>query len=213
MNVNEELIETIAKEITTHAATRRVLYLASGGSSIAISVAVLQRLTLETLKRLTFTLTDERYGPVGHSDSNWQQFKDKGLELDRFSSIPVLPAGALLLEEVVEHFEEHLNQQFSTSPYVIALFGVGSDSHIAGILPNSPAVTEERNLVCGYEAEKFTRITITPPVFHMIDSAYVFAEGKGKRAAIEGLGRELPVSQYPNQLLKWCGRYFVSFNG
>jgi 6-phosphogluconolactonase/glucosamine-6-phosphate isomerase/deaminase len=210
--MDETLITEIVNEITLHAATRRILYLASGGSSIAISVAVMKALAPEVRARLTFTLTDERYGPVGHTDSNWQQLKDSGLDLAQFAAIPVLPAGALEIEEVVEHFEQHLSEQFRSSPYVVALFGVGSDSHIAGILPQSLAVRELKQLVVGYDAGKFTRITITPPMFRMIDSAYVYARGEEKRGAIEGLAEDLPFDAYPNQLLKWCGHYFVSFN-
>jgi 6-phosphogluconolactonase len=210
--MDEMLIQKIADEITEQAKTRKVLYLASGGSSIPVSVAVLKSLSPETMRKLTLTLTDERYGNVGHPDSNWQQLKDVGLDTSMFSCVPVLPPGELEKEEVAEHFEEHLSALFKTSPYIIALFGIGADSHIAGILPDSDAVKEEKHLVAVYDAGAFTRITITPPVFHMIDSAYVYARGESKRAAVDGIGQELPFVSFPNQLVKWCGHYSVSYN-
>ena len=54
-----------------------VVWLVSGGSNIPISVEVLKALKIKVkptlLKSLKVMLTDERYGPVGHLDSNWQQ--------------------------------------------------------------------------------------------------------------------------------------------
>ena len=35
-------------------------------------------------------LTDERYGPVGHPDSNWSQLLQKGFDLPQAKLVPVL---------------------------------------------------------------------------------------------------------------------------
>lgn len=210
--MDDAFVEKIVSEINVKASTGSVLYLASGGSSIALSVRVINQLTAEVRSKLTFTLTDERYGTLGHADSNWQQFIDSGLEKEGMTLLPVLREEKLSREETADNFATALSLVLETAPYVVALFGVGADSHIAGLLPESPAVREETALVASYVAPPFERISITPPVFRRIDSAYVYARGESKRVAIEGLTQDLPFVSHPNQLVKWCRHYMVSFN-
>jgi len=53
-----------------------VLWLVPGGSNIPIAVEAMDMIRKEmsglSLKYLTITLSDERYGSVGHKDSNWK---------------------------------------------------------------------------------------------------------------------------------------------
>ena len=76
--MEQSLIEDIAHAIVRAAEKGKVLYLASGGSSIPLSVAVLRAVPASLRAQVTVTLTDERFGPVGHTDSNWQQMREAG---------------------------------------------------------------------------------------------------------------------------------------
>lgn len=210
--MDKELIEKIVTDITEHAALGEVLYLASGGSSTRVTIAVINSLSPEVRAKLTFTLTDERYGKVGHADSNWRMLLAEGINLSGVRSLPVLSGAAPSIEATATLFGDRLVKLFEKKPYVIALFGVGADSHIAGILPESPAAKEEVHPVVAYHAGVYERLTITPQVFRKIDSAYVYARGENKQMAVEGLQSELPYVSFPNQLVKWCGHYFVSYN-
>lgn len=210
-NMDETLKQNIVTEITEHAALGEVLYLASGGSSISVTIAVVNALPPEVRARLTFTLTDERYGKVGHTDSNWRQLLAGGLDLSGITTLPVLSGAATSIEATATLFGDRLMKLFAKKPYVIALFGVGADSHIAGILPESPAAQEKERPVVAYHAGEYERLTITPQIFRHIDSAYVYARGEAKQQAVEGMSQELPIISFPNQLVKWCGHYFVSF--
>lgn len=209
--MNDSLISRIAEEISEKSQSQRVLYFASGGSSIPISIKIINSLPLNVRAQLLFTLTDERYGKVGHPDSNWQQFVVGGIDFSGIDTLPILTDPVASKEETAMQFAEELRKQFEDHPYTIALFGIGADSHIAGILPHSPAVKEVTQLVSSYHAGQYERITITPPVFPLIDSAYIYARGEAKKDAVEKLESDLPFLEYPNQLVKRCGGYIVHF--
>src|SRR3990167_11435143 len=69
---------------------KKVLWLVPGGSAMKVVAAVSRDLAIENLANLTVTLTDERYGPVGHKDSNWPQLEAAGFKLEGASLQPVL---------------------------------------------------------------------------------------------------------------------------
>jgi 6-phosphogluconolactonase/glucosamine-6-phosphate isomerase/deaminase len=94
-----------------------------------------------------------------------------------------------------------LNESIDANTYVIGLFGIGSDGHTAGILPNSPAVTAAAE-VAFYQASDYPRITISPVFFSKIHTAIVYAMGSAKLQALENLKQDLPAVLEPAQLLK-----------
>src|SRR5437868_1356638 len=69
---------------------RKVLWFLSGGSSIELEAATSKELMGVNLENLTVTLCDERYGKLGHADSNWQLLQQAGLNLPRAKIQPVL---------------------------------------------------------------------------------------------------------------------------
>lgn len=209
--MEQSLIEDISHEIVTGGEKGKVLYMASGGSSIPISVAVLRSIPPPMRSRVTVTLTDERFGPVGHDDSNWKQLIDKGFDAEGFRLLPTLSAEMTARDRSAASFEEKLRVALAHSDTVIALFGIGTDHHIAGILPGSDAVRVTERFVAAYDAETFERITITPPVFSNIDKGFIYAKGESKREAIDALAKEHSFIEYPNQLIKQCGTYAVMF--
>ncbi len=193
--MGDELAEALKKGSVT--------WLVCGGSSIALAVIAMRHLREKTseedLARLTVGLTDERYGDVGHKDSNWQQLLDAGFDTAGVDVIPTL-IGAPLAETVTAYAEK-LDRALDADT-VIVQFGIGADGHIAGILPGSSAVTAAE-LVAGYEAGPYTRITMTPPAFDRVDIAYAFVFGESKREAVEKLRtQDLSISDMPSQLLK-----------
>ncbi len=68
---------------------------------------------------------------------------------------------------------------------MIGQLGIGTDGHIAGILPGSAAAHETSALVAAYDAAPFKRLTVTFQVLRQIDAAFVFAFGKPKRKTLE----------------------------
>jgi len=183
---------------------KKTLWLVPGGSNIATAVSVMsavrKKVPVIALSNLTVSLSDERYGPVGHADSNWRQLKEAGFIFEDISVIPVLRD--LSLEETVEQYGSEIMAAFERSAVRIAQLGIGPDGHIAGILPHSPAVFE-RGPVSGYQAEKFTRVTLSTDMLGRLSAAFVFAFGDSKAQALKSLrDRELPLEAQPAQILK-----------
>ena len=115
---------------------RRVLWLISGGSSIAIAAATASRLAGRDLSRLTVSLIDERYGEPGHPESNWFQFEQTGAKLPGATLHPILTGADQVT--TAEVFAEFLETALATSDYRLGLLGIGPDGHTSGILPHSP---------------------------------------------------------------------------
>jgi 6-phosphogluconolactonase/glucosamine-6-phosphate isomerase/deaminase len=183
---------------------KKVLWLLSGGSNIAISV-----LTLDILKEnfsnklktnLAVSLVDERYGPVGHPDSNWQQLLDADFLLDEVISEPVLTG--LSLDETVKNFSENYKKLSAWADVVIGQMGIGLDGHTAGILPESLAVTDP-GVACGYQALKYTRISLTLATVKTINVSYAFVIGGTKKLVVYYLrSRDFSYAEMPAQVLK-----------
>lgn len=178
---------------------KEVLFFVPGGSSIAVAVKVAELLKSQPHDKLSTTLTDERYGEVGHKDSNWQQLLDKGFDLPEAKLIPVLTGDDF--ETTVHNFNENLAYEFNVAKYTIGLFGVGKDSHTAGITPGSIAV-KYPDLVCGHQTDKFARITVTPTLIKELDEAVVFMQGEEKWQVVKDFEKNIDVMKAPVQILK-----------
>lgn len=182
-------------------AGKRVLWLVCGGSNIAAEAAIMQALPADLSENLTVTLTDERYGEIGHKDSNWQQLMEAGFDVKAGKAMPVLIGTSL--KQTVVNYAELARELTAGNDITIALFGIGGDGHIAGILPGSPAAREATALAAGYDSPPYTRLTLTFPALQHIDVAYAMAFGTAKQAALQRLQNEdLPLTEQPSQILK-----------
>ena len=183
---------------------KKVLWLLSGGSNIAISVEafnILKASIPEKLKdNLAVTLTDERYGPVGHKDSNWQGLLNLGFIMDEVKSAPVLCG--LSEGETTKNFEENYKKLTEWAHVVIGQFGVGSDGHVAGVLPGTYGVSDPE-IADYYVTPQFTRISLTLATIKKINMALTFALGESKREIIHLLKtQDIPLAKMPAQILK-----------
>lgn len=197
-------VEKMARSIAAGLKAGKVLWLICGGSNIPLSKLAMDIVRASTLdielKNLTLGLTDERYGIVGHKDSNWQQLIQAGFNFDSIETLPVLTGKPL--QETVSDYAKKLGEAFKQSQFVVAQFGIGSDGHIAGMLPHTAGI-HSSGLVCGYESAPYVRITITPPAFLHIDEAYAFVFGASKHEAVTRLWqKDLTIDEMPCQILK-----------
>lgn len=178
----------------------KVFWLVAGGSSIDIAVQIADRLTdAPNLPNLAITLTDERYGPRGHKDSNWQQLQDKGFSLPGARLLPVLDGSAL--EVNARHYAGMLAEEIANADFSVALAGMGADGHIFGIKPGSPSVNS-RSGVIGYTSDDYQRLTPTIILLDKLDETVLYAVGAKKHSQLDNLAKNLPPSEQPAQLLK-----------
>jgi len=151
---------------------------------------------------LTIMLADERYGPIGHPDSNWQQLIEAGFDLPNAQFLPTLSGH--YLNETMADYQTHLSDQFLLSSYKIGLFGMGADGDTAGVIPGGEAAPSNE-LVSADEGLPFTRITMTPLAIRQLDQVVLVACGAAKWPQLARLAQKLPESEHPVQSLKRAG--------
>jgi len=180
---------------------KKVLWLVPGGSNIPTAVKIMNsvrtQLSGDELARLAVTLTDERFGPVGHADSNWQQLLDTGFEFPA-SNVPALFGGSL--EETVKTYGENTEKLFADADHIVGQFGIGADGHIAGVLPHTIGVAGKEPAV-GYESGALTRISLSLDMLSRIDSAYAFVFGTSKAEGVRNLAADIGIDDMPSQIL------------
>ena len=176
-----------------------VLWLVSGGSCIPVAIAVARALQGVDVRHLTVTLTDERYGAVGHDDSNWQQLTAGGFTLPPATMLKVLDDSSR--SDTAKDWERAMEDQLQTAKFRLGLFGMGPDGHTAGILPHSSAVSAT-GLVTDFAGPDYERITITPDAIALLDMAVVYAVGEAKKGQLEQLQTDVLPDDQPAQYLK-----------
>lgn len=164
----------------------RVVWTLPGGSNVPISVSVLkkvrEKIKEDALSNLVIMQVDERYGPVGHKDSNWTQLLALNFPVQNILTHPLLRG--LSLEETAKAYSKIVIEEFGKANYIVGQFGMGPDGHIAGLFPNSSGFLSAE-AVCGYDHEgTFTRLSLTVPYLSKINEAFVFVFGESKRSAI-----------------------------
>jgi 6-phosphogluconolactonase/glucosamine-6-phosphate isomerase/deaminase len=185
-----------------------VAWLVPGGSNIPLAVEAMTGISDESSRKLTILLTDERYGEVGHKDSNYKQLIDAGFAHKQARFIPTLMPGSTL-EEVTIRYAAVAREALQSADEVIAQFGIGNDGHIAGILPFSDAA-KSSDYAASYQTETFTRVTLTFDALRHIDTAFAFVYGADKRAALQKLHeRDVPLIEQPSQILKELTESYV----
>ena len=195
---------------------KKVLWLIPGGSNIPIAFDVMDTIRKELsetgssalLAHLTITLTDERYGPVGHPDSNWKQLQDTGIDFSGVKAYSILDGSTL--PETVAKYGATISDILKSTDVIVGQFGMGADGHIAGILPHSPAVSENVLPTAGYESKLFTRVSLTFPILRKIAVAYMFVSNSTKKEAIERLRTDgISLDDQPAQILKEIPEVYV----
>lgn len=190
----------IAAYLAEQLKSATILLSLSGGSAIAAEIKLLRSLGRQP--NLWVTLNDERYGPVGHPDSNWTQLAAAGL--DKLDVSSYAPLQGLDAPATLAAFNGFLGASASFDRRV-SILGMGTDGHTSGILPASPA-TRSRRLACYYAGPDHKRLTNTFGFLKRQDEIFVLAYGTAKHAQIDRLATTLEPSQQPIQIIKQVSR-------
>lgn len=201
-----DLTERLVREL---AGGQRVLWLTSGGSNVPSSIQIMANIPPKLKSNLTVMPVDERYGAIGHDESNWQQLMDASFEAGQATLLPVLADG-LDLQATKARYEQQTAEAFKNNDLVIAQLGIGGDGHLAGILPDSEAATGTDELVAAYQSKPFERLTLTFAALRQISAAYVFAFGNTKHEALTALhDQSIEPAKQPAQILKQMPEAYV----
>lgn len=191
----------ITRQITDKLSqNKRVLWFLSGGSGARVVLEVARQLAGQDLHNLYVTLTDERYGPIGHPDENWQQLLDGGFDLPGANLYrPLIGEDP---QTTTNRFGAWISQHMADTHYSIGIFGIGNDGHTAGIKPHSSAVTA--NAWTDYfVGDDFERVTITLLPIEQLNEVVMQASGPDKVPVLRSLLTEsISVVEQPAQALK-----------
>ncbi len=187
---------------------KKVLWLISGGSNIIASVNIMQQLPAPLTRNLTIMMMDERYGSLGHENSNEAQLLNAGFDFKQATMLHILSVSSSLYA-AKKRYEQLTKQAIAASEIIIAQLGMGADGHIAGILPDSAAINSP-DFVAAYDSPPFTRLTLTPHALKHVSVGYLLAFGDAKKPALQLLSQKLvPYAVQPAQLLKELPECYV----
>lgn len=161
-----------------------VLWLMSGGSGGQLCVAVSKLLQGHDLSKLHATMSDERYGDLGHRDENFTQLIRDGLSLPAARLYRPLTGDTISV--ATRKFSKWLASTHEAVDCTIATLGIGEDGHTSGVKPYSIGVTSSEAAVY-FEGDDFARITTTLAFIRSVDEATVQAYGENKHAIIQQL--------------------------
>lgn len=193
-------------------AGKRVLWLVSGGSNIAIEKNVMDLVRNhadDKLGGLAILPIDERYGAPGHQDSNAAQLKAAGFDPGKAMFVDVLMHD-LPFDQTVSLYTEVASTALANAGLVIGQFGMGADGHIAGIKPDSPATEEDDSTVAGYEWSDYLRMTLMPAALRQVSVGFLVAYGADKKQPLERLQHgTASFKQLPAMLLHEIQEVYV----
>ena len=202
--VTTYLTDTIKDKLSSG---QSVLWLLSGGSSGEVCIDVSKRLRSENLENLYVTMTDERFGPVGHANENWQKLLDDGLDLP--GAKLYRPLIGMDRASTTTQFAHWLENKFEDVDYTIGVYGVGTDGHTAGIKPVPSAVNADGWAV-DFDGHDFERITMTFDAISRLDEAVMQAMGADKAQVLDDfLNKDIDSKVQPVQILKSVNKLTV----
>ena len=183
---------------------KRVLWLVSGGSNIAIEKTVMDMARNHAGKKLAGLAVlpvDERYGPPGYKDSNMQRLREAGFDPGAAMVVDVLVHDTPF-DQTVQFYSEVAATALASADVVIGQFGMGTDGHVAGIKPDSPAAEADESTVAGYEWEDYRRMTLMPTALRQIAIGFLIAYGADKKQPLTQLQlKKQPFKKLPAMLL------------
>lgn len=199
----EQIAKDIASQINNSLLNRKsVLWLLSGGSALDTAVRTRELLNDDALEatKLTVGLIDERYGEVGHLDSNWAQLLNKGFNVKNISPEPILQNN-VNLPDTADAYAKKIQKILNSKDVIIGLFGIGPDGHTAGLFPNSKLLHSSR-LYDSLIGNDYPRISSTPELINQINWKYIYAVGDNKALAVNNMLKDGPIGTVPARILK-----------
>ena len=202
-DTKEAVPALIAARLEELLAVRAVTWFVSGGSNIGLQTETIRLLADSTyLERLQIMLIDERFGTVGHADSNWQQLRAAGFMIDGPNYSSPFTEAEQSLEQAVSRYEAILADTVESNRYLYAQLGMGSDGHVSGILPHSVAAYSTETFVTGYEAGPYQRLTTTFDFLRRLHEVSLVAYGQDKWPQLNRLEQAINIVEQPVQVLK-----------
>lgn len=151
-------------------------------------------------KRVKFFLTDERYVPATHADSNQNMVRTTLLTQEASGALLVAPETELPLSECIADYEAAIRKIGQPD---LVLLGMGDDGHITSLFPPVPPEAFGPALVLHAETDRFAvrdRISLTFPPLQSAKKRLFLITGEKKLALLKKMQESNEdVSLYPAQ--------------
>lgn len=152
--------------------------------------------------RVVLWLSDERWVPHDHEDSNGRMALES-----LASNVParfVRPRWSeyLTAEDAAAYYDADLRSVIDEGVPDVLLLGMGDDGHTASLFPGTDALEETTRWFVGNEVPDLDtwRLTVTPPFIKAADNIVVIVAGPSKAKVIAEV-LEGPREMYPIQIL------------
>ena len=201
-NNYDVVADYIADTIKEHLSIgEQVVWFVSGGSNVGLAKLARSKLNLRPYKnKLHVCLVDERFGPVGHSDSNWQQLLDLGFDMSNCQVYPIINNKDNATDTVKE-YNYNIKNLLGYGYYSIGQLGLGPDGHTSGLLPNNPLM-DSKDYYGYYVGPDYQRITSTPKLINNLNEVVLFVSGHSKAKALQSMINKGSVNEIPARILK-----------
>ncbi len=207
LECEEKLYKTLKDNLENN---KRVLLIIAGGSNIPILKAVFDQLEVNLTSNIDIILSDERFGPSDYQESNFVKLIKYGFDPKKANFRNILIDQDIQTSTSI--LEKEFVQKSKKADIIIAQLGIGEDGHIAGILPNSKALTSN-NYVVNFKGPDFERITLSFKALKKIDIAIVAAYGDNKKKALMNLkSLKLPLNEMPSRILQEIKSIYIYNN-
>ena len=185
--------EEIAKDfLYKNSDTKTVLFLSGGKTPKSLYGEFLVE---NRLRYGAVGMIDERYGEVGHPNSNASM-------MEGFNPFyPILNGESL--ENTALQYEQTVRDLFDKFSKSIGILGIGSDGHTAGIpagIKNYELRIKNEDLVTFFEdfpGENPKRVTMTFNALEKLDQIIILVFGEDKKKALELMFKEGPIEEIP----------------
>lgn len=196
------------------------IVLTGGGAGIAVLAAIASSPARDAIdwKRIDLWWGDERYLPAGDAERNETQARaalldrlGDDLDEERVHPMPAAEPG-LTVEDAADRYAEALaaaarpEDHGPVPRFDVVLLGIGPDGHVASLVPEQPAVHDERPVVAVRGAPKPPpqRISLGFGALNAGREVWVVAAGAEKAGAVSlalsGAGRvQVPAAGVTGQ--------------
>lgn len=169
---------------------RRASMIITGGSSPGRCYEALSGVDLDW-DRVDLVLSDERWVPADHEDSNERQARET-LTVGKAASATLVPmyAADQTIDERVDELNERL--KLLPVPFSVALLGMGDDGHFASLFPDAAdldsgldADNPDFCMAVATAASPHPRLSLTLSAISRSDAIVLLIFGDAKKTVLE----------------------------
>lgn len=187
--LTDAVVALLARHLAPHPSPRWRAVMLSGGRTPLPAYRALAAEGVVAAPELRFLLSDERYVPPTHPDSNFRPLADLFTALSVPGDRLLRVNTSLPLDEAAEQYHRDLQALLQGGAhFTVGLLGLGADGHTASLF--SPADVRRgagRLAVAVRRPEPPHRISVTPGLLQHVEEIVFLVAGSDKTTVVQKL--------------------------